>query len=268
MFACLAALGLCGLWAWLATSPTSPTRVGESSRANDAGVATLEEPVDRPRESAASRQVVHDMSRVTPPMSRASSGLASSPAAPTLTLQGAIRQVVQDFGVGSSAPSYLDAAVAAGSPQFNPTGRVLTAEKVNELEALIRKLESARRDVTREVSAANRDALLRSLDAGRVESIEYVTPRDSNSDADLAFAAQENQRRREMLSASLSRRLGVRDKDWFCAVVQTNEPDHVVRLNVVYYTREQEPNAVAIRVKLPKAESEADDAIKSWFSNQ
>lgn len=194
-----------------------------------------------------------------------SAGVAVSPSSPTLTVRGAVRQVLEDLGTGTSGPSYLNAASAAASEYYNPAGRVLTPEQVVELEALIKDLDLKHQRSMREVSSANRDALLRSLDAGRIETVEYLMAREGAGEEESVRVAEENQRRRSALSEGLNRRLGVRDRDWFFAVVQTTEPDQITRLSVVYYMKDHEPGAVAARDTVAVLRENVDGAIRDWF---
>jgi hypothetical protein len=264
---CAISSAVVGLLVWVATSLNPPSHADGPPVSLDHGLSEVPVPVERSPERAERTEA--EGSRVAIALlSQSNAGLAATAAAPAITLQGAVRQVLQDFGTGSPGPSYFDSASAMASPIYNPTGRILTAEQIAELETLVRQLDTRRRDVMKEISVANRDALMRSLDAGRFESIEYVVARDSSDEASVTNAAHENQKRREELSARLGRRLGVRDRDWFCAVVQTHEPDQIARLNVVYYLKEQEPEAVAMRQKIRMVDDEVDAALKGWFARK
>jgi len=172
--------------------------------------------------------------------------VARSAAQPVLTLTAhLIERGMQlpwgEPGKMSRAPN-LSRDNTIRDPRINPTGKHLDRTQDLELGKLLGQLDTEYEHLWLQMCAARKAVLLRSIDAGRVESILMASPGEPSDIFAVSNQAQRALGRQKDAVGELSRKYGSLMKDWGYADMSTTEPDGICRMNLVYWTRMEEPD--------------------------
>lgn len=237
----------------------------------EADIAPIEEPPDAETPTRNASTPVDSPPKTDPtsipqPSVHREAIVAASSSAPSLTLAGAIETMINEaqMGSGRETPfSVMDANKAAADRRFNPERKILSVQEERDLAALVARQNDADLTLMRENGRVTKTAMLRSLEAGRIESLVKVQPSEtiSRSEAD-----RENELRGKALSEQLNARMGKFLEDWAAGTYYTVEPDGVPRANMVYFTKDQAPEVFEVRDRWKAQDAEHAAALRAFFT--
>jgi hypothetical protein len=194
--------------------------------------------------------------------------VATTAAAPVLTVAGAVESMMRKSPIGTEAevvhPSpHMRLPDVLRSKRFNPQGQTLSVTQEAQLAQLLADSEKERAGMMRKERAATRAALFLAFERGQLETFEspVVSDRVSMSEAEKAIGEQQTR-----VFESVSARHGVVMQDWGFSLVVTSEPDGVSRRTIVFYTKQASPEPFVARDEIASMERRRAAAVENFFS--
>lgn len=197
--------------------------------------------------------------------------LASSTAAPVMTLVGHLTARISELPWGNGkdyeelTSASKTATGVAASKKYNPTGKRLTTEEYDQLDALVKNFALKYEPLVIGERRLRKEASLRAIEAGRVESVVCPPHPGPFNPAGAAAHADIVRKAGQQLEQIVGQRLGVSRNDWFHSVTATSAPDGVNRQNSVYFSRAQEPEFFAMREAKETCQNEMTRAFTEFF---
>lgn len=195
--------------------------------------------------------------------------MARSAAQPVLTLTAHLAERGNQLpwgepGKTSRSPN-ISRDIALSDPRINPTGKQLDREQEFMLAKLLGELDIDYENLWLQMCAARKAVLLRSIDAGRVKSFALDSPGEANDIFSVGNQAQRGPSLQKDAVGELSRRFGTPMKDWGYADMSTTEPDSIRRMNLIYWTRMDEPDFFRLQDACSALQMEHISRVRGFF---
>lgn len=161
-------------------------------------------------------------------------------------------------------------AYALDSLGTNPNKKALSLDAQRELAALLGVLDAEYEAKWLEMSAVQKEVLLRAITRNNIRSLTHETQMMGSDDI-FAVAAASRTNAKDMMTQlastmrEMSSVLGKQMKDWGYTNMATTEPDGVSRNNIVFWTRAEEPAFFLLQDACSQMEKEHYNRVREFI---